>query len=151
MNREARVDCALAELYIRSVHTETVLREQKHAEVLTKLYTRMNEVSSIACHRCIFLGRSCWRKIQSFRVTVTLHMWLVVMQPFTWCCEVLIDILFLCHKAMTCHMSLLCRLVHVTATAAIISVNRVLTWSTVLGSLAPTWLRCSGPSSRMFT
>lgn len=45
VNREARVDCALAELYSRSVVTDRILQEQKHAEVLTKLYTRMNEVS----------------------------------------------------------------------------------------------------------
>lgn len=45
VNREARVDCALAELYSKSVVTDKILQEQKHAEVLTKLYTRMNEVS----------------------------------------------------------------------------------------------------------
>lgn len=45
VNREARVDCALAELYTKSLATERSLDEQKHAEVLTKLYVRMNEVS----------------------------------------------------------------------------------------------------------
>ena len=50
VNREARVDCALAELYTRSVATDRILQEQKHAEVLTKLYSRMNEVSFTAQH-----------------------------------------------------------------------------------------------------
>ena len=44
MNREARVDCALAELYTRSLALERSLEGQKHAEVMTKLYVRMNEV-----------------------------------------------------------------------------------------------------------
>lgn len=50
VNREARVDCALAELYTRSVATDRILQEQKHAEVVTKLYSRMNEVSFTAQH-----------------------------------------------------------------------------------------------------
>ena len=45
MNREARVDCALAELYSKSLATERHLQDQKHAEVLTKLYVRMTEVT----------------------------------------------------------------------------------------------------------
>ena len=45
MNREAKVDCALAELYTRSLATERMLEQQKQAEVITKLYVRMNEVS----------------------------------------------------------------------------------------------------------
>ncbi|KAL3133563.1 hypothetical protein ABBQ38_007411 [Trebouxia sp. C0009 RCD-2024] len=44
VNREARVDCALAELYTKSLATERILQEQKHVEVLTKLYVRMNEM-----------------------------------------------------------------------------------------------------------
>ena len=44
VNRETRVDCVLAELYVKSVATEQMLEEQKHADVLTKLYVRMNEV-----------------------------------------------------------------------------------------------------------
>lgn len=44
VNREARVDCALAELYTRSLAVESSLQGQKHAEVMTKLYVRMNEV-----------------------------------------------------------------------------------------------------------
>lgn len=63
------MDCALAELYTRSVTTERILQEQKHAEVLNKLYTRMNEVSFTAqplssivvwtwlVPRCLLFGR----------------------------------------------------------------------------------------------
>ncbi len=47
VNREARIDCALAELYTKSMAAEKVLNEQKHADVLTKLYIRMNEVRYI--------------------------------------------------------------------------------------------------------
>ncbi len=46
VSREARVDCALAELYTKSLAIEGTIQEQKHAEVLTKLYVRVNEVSS---------------------------------------------------------------------------------------------------------
>ena len=46
VSREAGVDCALAELYTKSLAIEHTIQEQKHAEVLTKLYMRMNEVTS---------------------------------------------------------------------------------------------------------
>ena len=46
MNREAKLDCALAELYTKSLATERMLEDRKHADVLTKLYVRINEV----CH-----------------------------------------------------------------------------------------------------
>ena len=46
VSREAGVDCALAELYTKSLAIERNIQEQKHAEVLTKLYVRMNEVTS---------------------------------------------------------------------------------------------------------
>ena len=46
VSREAGVDCALAELYTKSLAIEHTIQEQKHAEVLTKLYVRMNEVTS---------------------------------------------------------------------------------------------------------
>ena len=39
------MDCALAELYTKNLSIERSLQEQKHADVLTKLYMRMNEVS----------------------------------------------------------------------------------------------------------
>ncbi|DBB15254.1 hypothetical protein WJX82_011728 [Trebouxia sp. C0006] len=47
VNREARVDCALAELYTRSLALERSLEGQKHAEVMTKLYVRMNEMEDM--------------------------------------------------------------------------------------------------------
>lgn len=47
VNREAKTDCALAELYTKSLATEQMLQEQKQAEVLTKLYVRMNEVQAL--------------------------------------------------------------------------------------------------------
>lgn len=40
------MDCALAELYTKSTALERSLEGQKHAEVMSKLYLRMNEVSS---------------------------------------------------------------------------------------------------------
>ena len=48
VNREAKTDCALAELYTKSLATEQMLQEQKQAEVLTKLYVRLNEVPALA-------------------------------------------------------------------------------------------------------
>lgn len=45
------MDCALAELYTKSLATERILQEQKHVEVLTKLYVRMNEVTE-TLRRC---------------------------------------------------------------------------------------------------
>lgn len=51
VSREAGVDCALAELYTKSLAIEGTIQEQKHAEVLTKLYVRMNEVSSAETSR----------------------------------------------------------------------------------------------------
>ena len=60
MNREAKVDCALAELYTRSLATERMLEQQKQAEVITKLYVRMNEVSI-----CInFLIQDCCESLR---------------------------------------------------------------------------------------
>lgn len=59
VNREAKIDCALAELYTKSLATEQMLQEQKQAEVLTKLYVRMNEVfllsESLSSSCCIVL------------------------------------------------------------------------------------------------
>lgn len=46
VNRETKTDCALAELYTKSTAVEQMLQEQKKADVFTKLYTRMNEVSN---------------------------------------------------------------------------------------------------------
>ena len=45
VNRETKTDCALAELYTKSTAVEQMLQEQKKADVFTKLYIRMNEVS----------------------------------------------------------------------------------------------------------
>ncbi|DBA91905.1 hypothetical protein WJX79_009655 [Trebouxia sp. C0005] len=47
VSREAGVDCALAELYTKSLATESTIKEQKHAEVLFKLYVRMNEMEEM--------------------------------------------------------------------------------------------------------
>ena len=44
------MDCALAELYTKSVALERSLEGQKHAEVMSKLYVRMNEVSCAVNH-----------------------------------------------------------------------------------------------------
>ena len=44
VNRDVKVDCALAELYTRNLATERLLQQQNQAEVFTKLYVRMNEV-----------------------------------------------------------------------------------------------------------
>lgn len=47
VNRETKTDCALAELYTKSTAVEQMLQEQKKADVFTKLYIRMNEVSGV--------------------------------------------------------------------------------------------------------
>ena len=52
------MDCALAELYSKSLATERILQEQKHAEVLTKLYVRMNEVAYLVRNGCDIIAGS---------------------------------------------------------------------------------------------
>lgn len=62
VSREAGVDCALAELYTKSLAIEGTIQEQKHAEVLTKLYVRMNEVIQ-RCNLPNFLKFLCSQKL----------------------------------------------------------------------------------------
>ncbi len=65
VSREAGVDCALAELYTKSLAIESTIQEQKHAEVLTKLYVRMNEVTSSQMSQIVCTLNSWWVMMHS--------------------------------------------------------------------------------------
>ncbi len=52
VGREAEVDCALAELYVRGLATERLVKDQHQAEIFNTIYTRINEV----CMRLFKLG-----------------------------------------------------------------------------------------------
>lgn len=38
------MDCALAELYVRTLSTERLVKDTAQAEIFNSIYTRMNEV-----------------------------------------------------------------------------------------------------------
>ena len=44
VGRETEVDCALAELYVRSLATERLVKDTAHSEIFNSIFTRMNEV-----------------------------------------------------------------------------------------------------------
>ncbi len=44
------MDCALAELYVRGLATERLVKDQHQAEIFNSIYTRMNEVSAGCAH-----------------------------------------------------------------------------------------------------
>ncbi len=46
VGRETEVDCALAELYVRGLATERLVKDQHQAEIFNSIYSRMNEVSA---------------------------------------------------------------------------------------------------------
>ena len=46
VGRETEVDCALAELYVRTLATERLVKDTAHADIFNSIYTRMNEVRS---------------------------------------------------------------------------------------------------------
>ena len=43
VGRETEVDCALAELYVRSLATERLVKDTAHSEIFNSIFTRMNE------------------------------------------------------------------------------------------------------------
>ena len=45
VGRETEVDCALAELYVRTLSTEHLVKDTAHSDIFNSIYTRMNEVS----------------------------------------------------------------------------------------------------------
>ena len=44
VGRETEVDCALAELYVRSLATERLVKDTAHSEIFNSIFTRMSEV-----------------------------------------------------------------------------------------------------------
>ena len=46
VGRETEVDCALAELYVRMLSTERLVKDTAHSDIFNSIYTRMNEVQS---------------------------------------------------------------------------------------------------------
>lgn len=44
VGRETEVDCALAELYVRSLATERLVKDTAHSEIFNSIFTRMTEV-----------------------------------------------------------------------------------------------------------
>lgn len=38
------MDCALAELYVRTLSTEHLVKDTAHSDIFNSIYTRMNEV-----------------------------------------------------------------------------------------------------------
>ena len=46
VGRETEVDCALAELYVRTLATERLVKDTAHSDIFNSIYTRMNEVRS---------------------------------------------------------------------------------------------------------
>lgn len=48
--REMDVDCALAEMYVRGLATEELIKKQHESEIFNSLYSRLNEVSLIIVH-----------------------------------------------------------------------------------------------------
>ena len=44
VGRETEVDCALAELYVRTLSTENLVRDTAHSDIFNSIYTRMSEV-----------------------------------------------------------------------------------------------------------
>ena len=44
VGRETEIDCALAELYVRGLAVERLVKDQHQAEIFNSIYTRMNEV-----------------------------------------------------------------------------------------------------------
>ncbi|CAL8467683.1 g7221 [Coccomyxa elongata] len=47
VGRETEVDCALAELYVRGLATERLVKDQHQAEIFNSIYTRMNEMEDM--------------------------------------------------------------------------------------------------------
>lgn len=58
VGREAEVDCALAELYVRGLATERLVKDQHQAEIFSTIYSRINEVCMTLLKRssmpCLF-------------------------------------------------------------------------------------------------
>ncbi|KAK9909935.1 hypothetical protein WJX75_009692 [Coccomyxa subellipsoidea] len=47
VGREAEVDCALAELYVRGLATERLVKDQHQAEIFSTIYSRINEMEDM--------------------------------------------------------------------------------------------------------
>ncbi len=56
VGRETEVDCALAELYVRTLSTEHLVKDTAHSDIFNSIYTRMNEVSC-----CTSAGQPMWQ------------------------------------------------------------------------------------------
>ncbi len=55
VGRETEVDCALAELYVRSMATERLVKDTAHSEIFNSIFTRMNEVGRCTDQKRLFL------------------------------------------------------------------------------------------------
>ena len=47
VGRETEVDCALAELYVRTMATDRLVKDTAQAEIFNSIFSRMNEVRSL--------------------------------------------------------------------------------------------------------
>ena len=47
VGRETEVDCALAELYVRTMATDRLVKDTAQAEIFNSISPRMNEVRSL--------------------------------------------------------------------------------------------------------
>jgi hypothetical protein len=46
VGRETEIDCALAELYVRGLAVERLVKDQHQADMFNSIFTRMNEVQT---------------------------------------------------------------------------------------------------------
>ena len=47
VGRETEVDCALAELYVRTMATDRLVKDTAQAEIFNSIFSRMNEVRGL--------------------------------------------------------------------------------------------------------
>ena len=47
VGRETEVDCALAELYVRTMATDRLVKDTAQAEIFNSIFSRMNEVQGV--------------------------------------------------------------------------------------------------------
>ena len=47
VGRETEVDCALAELYVRTMATDRLVKDTAQAEIFNSIFSRMNEVQGL--------------------------------------------------------------------------------------------------------